>query len=211
MKEKILAALKLKNKGIGLSDKTLEGIADMLAVTTTEEDAIETAVNGVEPLLKGFQSDADKRVTDAVAKAKKEPPTKPEKKGGENEPETPKTDEEPAWAKKLAERLERIEQGKTIDTRKQTLEEKLKDVNPAFRNKVLKDFARMQFEGEDEFNEYVEETLADAGELSKALVNENLDASGRPLTGNSGNTSAKVIDADIAEWSAKNKPESTKI
>ena len=72
MKEKILAALKTKFQNLGFSEKAYGGVADYLAATVADENAIEAAISGVEPLLKSFQGDIDTRVTTALAKQKAE-------------------------------------------------------------------------------------------------------------------------------------------
>lgn len=59
MKEKLLVALKTKYKTFGFGDKAFDGVADYLSKTVTEESAIETAISGVEGLLKAFQGDID--------------------------------------------------------------------------------------------------------------------------------------------------------
>lgn len=59
MKEKILVALKTKYKTFGFGDKAFDGVADYLFKTVTEESQIETAISGVEGLLKAFQGDID--------------------------------------------------------------------------------------------------------------------------------------------------------
>ena len=59
MKEKILVALKTKYKTFGFGDKAFDGVADYLSKTVTEEGQIETAISGVEGLLKAFQGDID--------------------------------------------------------------------------------------------------------------------------------------------------------
>lgn len=59
MKTKILVALKTKYKTFGFSDKAFDGVADYLSKTVTEESQIETAIGGVEGLLKAFQGDID--------------------------------------------------------------------------------------------------------------------------------------------------------
>ena len=56
MKEKILAALKTKYSNLGFGAKALDGVASILEKSVTDESQIETAVGGVEPFLKVFQS-----------------------------------------------------------------------------------------------------------------------------------------------------------
>jgi len=67
MKAKILQALKTKFKDLGFGEKAFEGVADYLATTVTDEANIETAISGVEPMLKSFQGEVDQRVTSAAA------------------------------------------------------------------------------------------------------------------------------------------------
>lgn len=67
MKQKILAALKNKYANLGFGQKALDGVADYLEKTVTEESQIETAISGVEPLLKVFQSEADRSRTELNA------------------------------------------------------------------------------------------------------------------------------------------------
>ena len=60
MKDKILSALNTKYKNLGFGDKAFEGVAEYLSGSVTEESQIETAIAGVETILKSFQGDIDK-------------------------------------------------------------------------------------------------------------------------------------------------------
>lgn len=60
MKDKILSALKTKYANLGFGEKAFSGVADYLASSITEEAQIETAITGVENLLKAFQGDIDR-------------------------------------------------------------------------------------------------------------------------------------------------------
>lgn len=199
MKDKILVALRNKYKNLGLGEKVLEGIADMLALTTTEETQIDNAVNGVETLAKGFQSEADRIRTEA-AKAKAEPP-----KGAEPPKSEPPKDETPSWAKGLIERLERIETGKTTESRKSILEGKLKDAAPSIKAKILKDFSRMTFEKDEDFDAYLTETESDLTTLNQDFANQGLASGYIPPVAGAGATE-KAIEADIAAWAAATVP-----
>lgn len=64
MKEKILAVLKTKYSNLGFDAKALDGVAASLAESVTDESQIETAVRGVEPILKVFQADFDRKRTE---------------------------------------------------------------------------------------------------------------------------------------------------
>jgi len=186
LKDQILAALKLKYKNLGLSDKVLEGMADMLAATTTEEAGIETAVVGVETLLKSFQSDADTRVTTAVKTAKAEKKEPEAKEGAKEEPATNDfakiiQDALSPLVKEIAD----LKSGNVTKSRQQVLDDKLKDANPIFKAAVTKAFKRMQFETEDDFNEYITEVETDLGEQKQQETNEQLKDVGKPFGGNS--------------------------
>ena len=128
MKEKIIAALKTKFSNLGFGEKAFTGVAEFLATTVTDETHIETAITGVEPLLKAFQGDIDKRVSDAIAKTKAElktdPPTPPKK----DEPKP--GDDTPAWAKDLIKKVEYFEKRETQQTLMGKLKERLKDRVP---------------------------------------------------------------------------------
>lgn len=97
MKTKIMTALKTKYNNLGFSDKVFEGVADSLSKTVTEETQIETAIGGVEPLLKVFQGEIDKvrgesNVTKVeLDKLKKE---KAEWEKKQPNPEPPKQDDD---------------------------------------------------------------------------------------------------------------------
>ena len=173
LKDKILAALKIKFANKGFSAKALEGLAEELAKTVTEEANIETAISGVEPVLNLMQGEVDRRVTEAVAKAKTEKKEEtgtgvnPEKK--EDTTNKPAGDEQtPAWAKaiidqhkQLADKINTIEQGKTIDSRKSRLEAKLAKVNEKDKGRYLKNFPRMKFDTEEEFDAFLTEVEED--------------------------------------------------
>lgn len=64
MKEKILAALKTRYANLGFGPKALDGVAAIMEKTVADESHIETAVGGVEPLLRVFQSEADRARTE---------------------------------------------------------------------------------------------------------------------------------------------------
>jgi hypothetical protein len=181
MKELILIALLNKYKNLGFGQKSFQGVAEFLSQTVTEETAIETAIGGVETLLKSFQSDADARVTSAVAKAKAE--KDPKEPGADpKEPKTPEGDEPPAWAKALIEsnkkletELNTIKSGKTSETRLQQLEGKLVGVPASYKAQKLKD-AKLFVTNMDEtaFNEYLTGMDADITTLNQELADGGL-------------------------------------
>ena len=208
LKDKILAALKIKFANKGFSAKTLEGLAAELAKTVTEEANIETAISGVEPILTVMQSEIDTRVTTAVNKAKEEKTDKPGEGAADKPGETivPESGEKtPAWAKtiidqnkQLTDRLSAIEQGKTIESRKSKLETKLAKVNEKDKGRYLKNFGRMNFETDDEFETFLTEVEEDVKDLVQEDADTNLsNISGTPQRGNSGVSKDKPSEAQL--------------
>lgn len=192
MKEQILKALKIKFSNLGFGDKAFEGVASYLATTVTEEDKIETAINGVEPLLKSFQGDADKRVNDAIAKEKREKSTEKGDESKKDKQENKSSDDDPKdevskalleQLKALSEKVSAMESGKTLESRKSVLEKKLEGLPEKVKTKFVKDFNRMSFQTDEDFNTYLTETEADIAEIKQDFSNQNLKTFGRPVIG----------------------------
>lgn len=182
MKLKIIQVLKTKYANLGFGEKAFDGVADYLSKTVTKEEDIETAIAGVEPLLKAFQGDVDKVRTELAQKKTeleelKKKSTEPVKK------DPPPADDEPAWFKTWKEeqtkKLEAIEKEnqafkaeKVKETRAAKVAEKVKELGiPAWRMKGVT----------------VPEELDDTGiatfltEIKQELVTAGL--SGRPESG----------------------------
>lgn len=105
MKEKLIAALKTKYKNLGFGDKAFDGVAEYLSKTVTEDSQIETAIAGVEPILKSIQGDIDKVRTEKSDLQKKIDEL--EKKVPKEKEEEKKDDSnEPGWFKAYREKQE---------------------------------------------------------------------------------------------------------
>src|SRR5690606_37990791 len=141
-------------------------------------------------LLKSFQGDADKRVNDAIAKEKKEKSTE---KGGESKKdkqENKSSDDDPKdevskalleQLKALSEKVSAMESGKTLESRKSVLEKKLEGLPEKVKTKFVKDFNRMSFSNDDEFNTFLTETESDIAEIKQDISNHNVKAFGKPI------------------------------
>lgn len=118
MKGKILVALKTKYKTFGFGDKAFDGVADYLSKTVTEESQIETAISGVEGLLKAFQGDIDtvRNEKSGLQKQLDELKTKIENPNPNPKLEE-KKDDVPAWAQAL------IDSNKSLLTEVSTLKQ----------------------------------------------------------------------------------------
>nr|DAT59420.1 MAG TPA: hypothetical protein [Caudoviricetes sp.] len=135
MKEKILVALKTKYKTFGFGDKAFDGVADYLSKTVTEESQLETAISGVEGLLKAFQGDID-TVRNEKSGLQKQLDELKAKTGNPNPTQKPedKKDDVPAWAKALidsnkdlSDKLARLETEKSQATRQEQILAKAKE------------------------------------------------------------------------------------
>ena len=203
MKDKILLAIKTKYANLGLSAKTLEGFANILVATVSEEEQIETAVNGLESFAKLAQSEADR--VRQEAKAPKQPETpKPDAQPETPKMETPPNNDTPEWAKNLTETLESLrnkvdslETEKALSSRRSVLEQRIEKANPTLKAKILKDFSRMKFESDDQFNEYLTETETDVSEIVQSEVTKALSET-RPILG--GGKTKDGVSSSTAEY-----------
>lgn len=194
VKEKITAALKTKYKAFGFGEKTLEQVAEYLGQTVTDDNGIEPAVNGAELILKAFQSDIDKRVTDAVVKAKAELPKPPEPPKPPTPPEPPKLDDVPAWAKGILDRLdtyERREKQAAITAKaKSALKEK------GVPEWYLKG-RNLSVETEEQIETFVSQVEADFTAAKQEMINDGVIISTPPDAG--GDKAGAAIAKQIAE------------
>ena len=195
--QQVFVRLKLKAKALGFNAKELKGIAAKIADNLkSAEDASEEDVNAeideqieaVLPYLTFGQSQANRLLDEWK---KKHPEAELDDELDDNIPDdTPKPasnkknsknkgneqDEEPAWFKSFREQQEArfaaLEGEKVSNLRKAKLEALLKDTG-TFGSSTLKSFSKMNFESDDDFEEFysdVEEDLknynqerADAG------------------------------------------------
>lgn len=168
MKLKILSALKNKYSHLGLSREALDGVASVLEKTIKSEDEIETAVSGVEGLLKVFQSEADKeRTIYNTLKAEKE---EIEKKLKEATPTPPKEDPKPFDAEAFkAEILEamRKERESAAQNEQKAAQRKAEITAKAkeygIPEKLIGSLSIADDANIDDYFKGVKQTLADAG------------------------------------------------
>jgi hypothetical protein len=222
MKEKILALLTAKFAGVrkdGLAQ--LAGALSFQATTDEEATALidKLTTDSVDNFVKDWRKDVDKEVSEANKTYEGNLKKKfdfVEKKNQEPEPPTPPTpgDDTPAWAKALieqnkalADRLNNFEGGKIKETRLQSLESKLKEVPESFKAQKLKDFGRMNFETDEAFTEYLNETETDITALNQELADKGLAGQGKPFFGNknSDGTSSAVASFIASKTDDANK------
>jgi hypothetical protein len=193
MKEKILTALKTKYKNLGLSDKALLGVAAMLALTTTEEANIETAISApeVDEMLKGVQSYGDGRATQERDKLK--PPVPPVEPPADPTKPNPDDAQKPDWQKAiealttnvtaLTTELAGIKAGKAAESRLQQLTSKLDKTPEAFKKTILDAFEYMSFKDDEAFNSYLEKVGTQANDAIQDDNNDELAGIKAPVFG----------------------------
>ena len=163
MKEKILQALKTKYSNFGLSDKAFDGVAENLSQTVKEEANIETAVAGVEWMLKTIQSESD-RERGAKAQLEKqleELKKKPTKKDDLKEP-APEGEEIPEWAKAILEEnkafketLTALKTSSISKTRAESLESILKGTSETFSKATKSSFELLKDADDEKFTSWM--------------------------------------------------------
>jgi len=206
-RKEIFQKLKAKHKNVPKS--ILDKAADHIEKGVNEETEVEDAVEDAEGLVTGFftlfQSEGDRRAELALKGVKPDAEKGKEDDEDPNSPKPGKDDKEtPAWAKALIEsnkqvtdRLNAIEQGKTVDQRKQALETKLQGVDEKFSALTLKAFSRMKFDTPEEFDAFLEEVEADAADYGQNLSDKSLSQQTKPKSANTKATK-EASEADIS-------------
>lgn len=196
-KQQVFVRLKPKLKAFGFNKKELMSVAAKIADNLTsaedasEEDVdaeIDTQIDAVLPYLQVSQSFANRVIEenrkkndddDETDDDDDDKPSNPNNRQPGSNKKNPKdkgkNDEEPAWFKAYREqqdaRFAAIEGEKTTTTRKAKLEAILKD-SGTFGTRTLKSFAKMSFENDDEFEDFLSEVQEDL----KAYNQERADA-----------------------------------
>lgn len=208
----VMSMLKPKVKAFGFNQKELKSIAAKIANNLkSEEDAsdedvnaeIETAIEAVLPILEFGQSYANRVINDSKKNEEEDddddPNVTPSNKSFKNKERN--SDDVPSWAKTLIEsnnalkaELASIKGEKVADTRKAKLETLLKGTD-VFGSRIIKSFAKMKFENDDEFDEFYSEVEEDLKSFNQERANAGLEKLGVPATG--GNQNAKEEKPEV--------------
>lgn len=224
MKEKILALLIAQFSGVRKDGLTQ--LARTLAVQVTTEDEAKALCEKltkaqVDDFVKDYRADVDKEVSDGnktfesnlkkkfdlVEKKNTEPGGDDNNKGGDMA--TLIAQAVASAMKPLQDKLESYEKGDIAKTRLQSLTEKLngcKDEN--FKAQALKDFARMNFNTDDEFNEYLTEKETAITAANQNMANAALGDQGKPFFSNKEESG---ISKQVAEYVASQKPDANNV
>lgn len=179
MKDKIFNLLKQTYSSFGLSDDILQGQAEALANTgLVTDDNLQAVIDGQKPFLSSLQSGIDKRVTDAVNKAKAEKKEGAAAGGGQTktEPDLQKLIEEAIAAKlsPIQEELNAYKAKEQQDARANMIASKAKELGiPEWR--VKEGFAISENMDETAVSSYLTN-------VKQNLVTNNLEGKqGNPL------------------------------
>lgn len=232
-KQLVFLRLKPKAKALGFNSKELRGIAAKIADNLTLEEnaseeevntAIDNAIDAVLPYLGFGQSLANRTLDEWKNKHPEDEEDEEGEEGEEGEGNDPKSqkrnkssknpqnkgnDDTPKWARGMLQTIQNLTSEintmkgeKTTNERKLKLEEKLKDTG-TFGKRILKSFAKMKFENDDEFEEFMEGVDEDL----KAYNQERADAGLETMTNPPGGGKSKkeeepFTDAEIEAMAA---------
>ena len=202
----VLSQLRPKVKAFGFSKNVLKSIAAYIAdKLEVDEDAsdedvnakIDEAITAVLPYLPLIQSQANSQF-DEWKKAQNTNDDEDEDNdddSGSKSVKSPKnkekkTNEIPDWAqqlidsnKMLSDQLAAIKGEKLTDTRRSKVWELSKGTS-SFGDSKLRDFRRMKFETDEDFDEFFSDVEEDLKILNQERANAGLDKLGVPASGN---------------------------
>lgn len=203
MKDKIIQALKRRYAHLGVGDKALDGVADLLVQTIDTEDKIEDGIGKAEGFLKAYQSDVDKE-RNALSKARKE--LEEYKKRPEPTPDEDKPKEMSAVEKRLTEMLELQQQQlakllgeRTHDTKLAEIRNLLneKNVPSAFADAVL---SGRSFTDETNAEELAKSIEASYGAMKDALADNRFKNNPEPDKGDDKDNDPDLKGAQSPPW-----------
>lgn len=220
MKKTILALLVAKFQGArkdGLN--VLAGILALQASTEDEAKALVEKITDaqVNEFIKDYRKDVDKEVSESnktfeTNLRKKYDFKEKEVEPGNDPSKNPNDIAEivkaavAAAVKPFEEKLSGYETKNIADSRLAKLNEKLNGCkDETFKAQTLKDFARMKFETDDEFAEYLKDKETDIKTANQNVANAALGgASGKPMFAQKNEDG---ISKGVADFVASQKPE----
>lgn len=207
LKIRVPARLKALFAGVALSKKSIDAITEKASVGLTDEstdeeiDAVLNARNEIWSFDeqrkfddyqagKASKDAADKeakRLADIAAGKEPEPPVDP------NETPTEKLLKQAlAGITALTAEVSAIKGEKVTNTRREQYIKTLEGTDDKFKAKALRDFDRIAFKDDEDFNSFLAEAETDAADFAKTEDTENgIGSSFRPTGGAGGSTGGK--------------------
>lgn len=207
-KQQVLLKLKPKVKAFGFNKKELMSVAAKVADNlTSAEDAsdedvnaeIDTQIDAVLPYLQVSQSFANRVIEENRKKNDDdeetdddnddEPLKTPNRQTGSNK-KNPKDkgteDDAPGWAKAMMQTVQNLSSematfkgDKITSSRRSKLEALLKDTG-TFGSRTMKSFSKMNFENDDEFEEFLSEVTEDLKTYNQERADAGMSTMGNP-------------------------------
>lgn len=221
--QQILALLITKFSGVRKDG--LEHLARTLALQCANEEEAKALVEKitdaqVNEFVKEYRKVVDKEVSDSNKTfesnlkkkfdfVEKKTDLEPSGGGEERKPDDIAkivADAVAGAVKPLQERLKKYEQGEVGKSRLQALQDKLSGCkDETFKAQTLKDFARMNFDSDDAFNEYLSEKEADIKTANQSVANAKLsEAGGAPQFGQKNEDG---VSKAVSDFIASQKPD----
>lgn len=223
----VFEKLKLKTKALGFNTKELKGVAATIADNlTSAEDASDEDVNAeiderieaVIPFLSVGQSQASRLINEWKNKRETGDDDEPDDEddgpsdgrakrqaGSKKNHNNSGTDgDAPEWVKGLMQTVKTLNSEiaalkgeKLTNSRRSKLEELLKD-SGTFGTRILKNFSKMQFGSDEEFEEFYSEVEDDLESYNQELADKGLSSLRTPPSGGSGSKKEEPFsDAEI--------------
>lgn len=222
----------LKEKFSGVDEKVLNRIARNGAKTVKDEDEAKAFVEDL-TIQQVIDSYTDSRVDESISTYEKKHGLKDGKPiDGDGKTDEPKADEPnnepkpkaddgkdskdavPAWAqalidsnKVLSERLDSFEKGKAADVRKSKFLEKIKDAPEKYRKRKEREYDRLTFKDDADFEEWLDEQTEELEEVIAQTETQGATVT-PPKGGNKGGSEYKPSAAMQAR-AERNKAEAT--
>lgn len=204
----VLTMLKPRVKAFGFNQKELKGIAAKIADNLTSTDdasdedvnaEIETQIEAAIPFLQFAQSQSSR----VIEEWRKNHEAKEDEDEDEIKPKaSSKSQSKNESNEQLKQLLDAVtvltgevanlKKEKTTVSRKARLEELLKDTG-TFGSRTLKSFSKMNFDSEEEFEEFMDEIKEDLKNYNQERANEGLGKLGKPATTGGGQEKNEVL------------------
>lgn len=203
MKEKVIQALKPKSVALGFSKEEIESVA-MQIVGTLQDDATDEQINAqidaVIPFLQVSQK-AVSRIVNEKKKGEKHPQNAPavpitEPKEGA-EPED-KFDQLLKVIQAQNEKIDALVNKDKATSRRSVYSERLKELPEELQRTKLKDFDRMSFKDDSDFETFISEVEEEMPALLQGLADKGLSQMSQPRKG-SGAADKQASDKEIEE------------
>lgn len=196
MKHLTAIKAKLKAQHPGLPDAILDRVANTIAKTVKDEStdeeltaAVANQKDVVISLAEYAQQESDRRVTEALKKAKTDSAPADDKKDKDKDKDKP-ADDMPAWAKAWDEKLNAVSsslsalQGEKLATsRREKFEQVIKDAPQAVKSLLMDGFNPESFKDDTSFGEYITKTESNIANVKQLDANQSLGRQRLPNTG----------------------------